>query len=79
MLYERLRKSLKDHAKSIRKDKTLSDSERERLLSFNFFKQEELSIANDLCYSDEILDRIWLAETEGDVTRAMMAGRAALA
>ena len=79
MLYERLRKSLKDHAKSIRKDKTLSDSEKERLLNFNFFKQEELSVARDLCYSDEILDRIWLAETEGDVTRAMMAGRAALA
>lgn len=79
MLYERLRKSLKDHAKSIRKDKTLSDSEKERLLSFNLFKQEELSVARDLCYSDEILDRIWLAETEGDVTRAMMAGRAALA
>lgn len=79
MLYERLRKSLKDHAKSIRKDKTLSDSEKERLLNFNFFKQEELSVARDLCYSDEILDRIWLAETEGDVTRAMMAGRAAIA
>ena len=79
MLYDRLRKSINEQKKIVRKDKNMSDADKEKLLSFLFFKQEELSIANDLCYSDEILDRIWLAETEGDVTRAMMAGRAALA
>lgn len=79
MLYDRLKKSISDQKKNVKKDKSLSNEEKEKLLAFLFFKQEELSIANDLCYSDEILDRIWLAETEGDVTRAMMAGRAALA
>lgn len=75
--YERLKSRIREQKKNIRKDKSLSVSEKEKTLEFLCFKQDELDTAHDLFYPDDTLDRIWLAETEGEVLRAMITARQA--
>ena len=75
--YERLKSRIREQKKNIREDKSLSASEKEKIIEFLCFKREELDVAHDLFYPDDTLDRIWLAETEGEVLRAMITARQA--
>lgn len=76
-IYERVRKAISAQKKNVRKDKSFSASEKEKIINFLNFKREELDVARDLAYPDDTLDRIWLAETEGEVLRAMITARQA--
>ena len=76
-MYERLKSRIREQKKNIREDKSLSAPEKEKIIEFLCFKREELDTAHDLFYPDDTLDRIWLAETECEVLRAMITARQA--
>lgn len=43
--------------------------------SLKYYKQEHAGIAKDLCYSKEIIDRIWDAESKSEIDIIMTTAR----
>jgi hypothetical protein len=76
--YSTLKQMISEDRKAIKKDKSLTKEEKEQKLGFLFFKLDEIKTARELCYSDEVLNRIYAEDTEGGVIRAMMSGRNAM-